>query len=199
MKNGEWTRDNAPCREQEECLKRLAIMAVGALICLAAACGKKPAPVAENKTPANTLSAATTLKIQEAGLQLDVPAGWQAEKRDEQHYAVASPDGAFQAVFFIPAGEMKFTSVDDDPQAKQADEAFKQKWQNIKAEAVRKDATRNGLKMWTQSGTADIDGAPQRWSTEFIQADKLVVVTYTQRGPDTPGAAELRQSIKKIS
>lgn len=180
-------------------MKQLVIVAVSALLCLAAACGKKAAPAAEDKAPANRLSAATTLKIQEAGLQLDVPAGWQAEKRDEQQYAVTSPDGAFQAVFYIPEGQMEFKAVEDDPQLKQAVEAFEKKWQNVKTEAVKKDVTRNGLKMWAQNGTADIDGAPQRWTTEFIQADKLVVVTYTQRGPDTPGAAELRQSIRKIS
>lgn len=177
-------------------LKRFAPLAAAALLMFSlAACSPKPAPTAASSVtgtpaPVPTTAAASVFKIQEGGIQFEVPAGWQAEKRDENRYAVSTPDGA-ALLIFVP--------VEDKAQAEKVVADFKQKLQNVKPSGAAKNESRNGLGVRHEGGEADADGTPQRWEVDLISAERPVVV-YSQVRRSAPDArrAEAEQIVRSI-
>ncbi|HYE74023.1 MAG TPA: hypothetical protein VEF04_11865, partial [Blastocatellia bacterium] len=128
----------------------------------------------------------------ESGIQFEVPAGWQAEKRDEQ-YVVTVPDNSV-SLTFLP--------VDDQAAAEKAVADFKQKLQNVKPSGTAKKESRNDLDVQREQGTGEINGAQQRWNIEIISSEKPIVV-YSQISQNAQAARSneaenITKSIKKI-
>lgn len=179
-------------------MKSLRFVAVITFLILAlASCKSSRTPVA-NQTPASTApapiattAASSVFKIQESGIQFEVPAGWQAEKSDEQ-YVVTIPDNSVSLVFM---------PVDDQAAAEKAVADFKKKLQNAKPNGAAKKELRNDLNVEREQGTAQMNGTQQRWAIEIVSSEKPVVV-YSQvnqnaRAARSNEAESITKSIKK--
>jgi hypothetical protein len=183
-------------------LKFCASIVAIALLGLSSACGSKTAPTApegaaSSPAPVATTAAASAFRIQEAEIEFEVPAGWQAEKRDERQYAVSTPDGKV-TVIFMP--------VEDAAEAEKAAASFKEgkqggqgearKLANVKSGGAKKGRTAGGLPTSSEEGTADSGGAPQQWRIDVIEAAKPVVV-YSQL--DQRATESQRADFEKIT
>ncbi len=151
--------------------------------------GETPASV--SPAPIATTEASSVFKIQESGIQFEVPAGWQAEKSDEK-YIVTIPDKSVS---------LTFMPVEDQAAAEQAVTDFKKKLQNVKPNGAAKKESRNDLNVQQEQGTAQVNGA-QRWAVEIISSDKPIVV-YSQVNQNASAARSseaehITKSIKKI-
>ena len=150
-------------------IKWLIVAALG--IGLFSACSetKKTAPV---EVPAASPPAVSRVyQIEEAGLQLVIPAGWGVEQRSAEQTAAVAPDGSLAVIFRVapnPAGR--------EPVVDEVLQQVQKSLQNVKVTERGKPGQTGGVPSVTHSGTGEMNGLPMVWRLDLIEGRRPVAV-----------------------
>ncbi len=110
-----------------------------------------------------------TLTHTEAGIQFDLPAGWQ-KKQDGDTLVVNSPDNGVAIVFSVSTEEDWDKAV--DAITEELDKIIK----NPEFNGEAKEGNLNGMSTVTNTGTGIIEGQKIEWSFTLLDAKKPVLI-----------------------
>ena len=148
-------------------VRSLLIAALFAIPCQAAPLGA-PATFLPRPAEVRQVAQAETFDIEEAGLTMQIPAGWKASAHDD-HWLVSNGDGRIAFIFQISGDSLKDTL-----------EAFKlsqsKRLTEIVSDGPAKPDVINGITTYDESGTAKMDSTPIIWSIDVLQAKKVIAV-----------------------
>jgi len=108
-------------------------------------------------------------KNEDAGIQMEIPAGWKAEP-DGETLTITAPDSSISIVFWA-LGETSF-----DDAIKALDQELDKVLKHVKVTEPAKEDTLNGMRTVGESGTAEVDGVKLEWSLDLVKARKPVIV-----------------------
>lgn len=143
------------------------LLGVGGLLL---SCGPRPevAPAAAPRPAASSPAAVRTQTFSEAGIQFDVPSGWQATQ-EHGVTMVASPDSSVFTTFTFPSQD-EFQKAAGSV-AEQVDRLLDE----VKVDGKPETRSVNGLEFVRVSGSGRKDGEPMRWSLDLVRARKPVI------------------------
>ena len=154
---------------------------------------ESPTPAVEDSATPGASSETTQGKVDEAGIEFSIPAGWRSDDKDGT-IAVGPADDSCVILFMIPPDQ------NADKVGEVSEQLLNGLMTDVKAEGEGEQTERNGLKIFTLSGTGKSDGKDMDWNVEVINGKKLLMVTAMGEKAGIEANAkeigELYQSIK---
>lgn len=145
----------------------VAVLGLGGLLL---SCGPRPEaePAAAPVPSASSPLAVRTLSFADAGIQFDVPEGWQITQ-EHGVTMVASPDSSVFTTFTFPSQE-EFQAAASSV-ADQVDRLLDQ----VQVHGKPENRNENGLESVRVSGSGRKEGEAVRWSLDLVRARKPVI------------------------
>ena len=163
-------------------------------------------PAIYSPAPAQTPPRSNTYKIAEAGIQLDLPAGWEASKDPNATYTIMKKDGDSYVVYSMSVVPRDPSMTADTRFAAFSEvilEHAKKEWKGFKAGDIMKD-TLNGMDIRAQKieGTDESLGGELEGLVVVIDSSKPLGIfgQRTKKHSDTleNESSQILSSIKKI-
>lgn len=145
----------------------LVVLGLGGLLL---SCGPRPEaePPAAPPPAASPSAAVRTRTFADAGIQFDVPEGWQTTQ-EHGVTMVASPDSSVFTTFTFPSQE-EFQAAASSV-AEQVDRLLDE----VRVDGKPESRSANGLESVRVSGSGRKEGEAVRWSLDLVRARKPVI------------------------